>query len=298
MPISLESSTKLRKLTASAIFLSLALALQFIFPNFYIPLLGQNGMRIGISGIFSIMPSILFGPIYGAATSALADILGYLFHPTGPYLPQMTLVVALGGAIRGFIWFFLKSKKERPIRIAVIVLAVLVAAFGLWSFFSLSIDGIGADFYDIHTLENIRLDTMQPISRLLISRTMIAKDPGQSLSSYTIMLTIAPLIFSGFSLLLFPLDFLIRKISKLEENKSHLLPILIAMLASGMIVTTLNTVILQNFLYESWKSLPFFVLWLPRAIEEILSNTVKVYFVCFFYNLFLKNPALKRSFLA
>ena len=292
-----RATANLKKLVLSAVFLSLSLSIQFVFPNFYIPLFGQDGIKIGFSGIFSIMPSILFGPLYGAITSGLSDLLGYLLRPSGAYLPQMTLIIALGGAIRGFTWLFLKKRNEKTIRIAVIALTVLMAAFGLWSIFSLSADGISSTFYDTNSIESIRTEGMQPISCLLIDRTISASDPGKSLPSYITMVTAVPLGFAGFAALLFPIDYFIRKKLLLENHQGYLLQILIAMLTSGMIVTTLNTLVLRDFVFSSWKNIPFFALWLPRAIEEIISNTIKVYFVAFFYGLFLKQPMLKKNFL-
>ena len=55
-----------------------------------------------------------------------------------------------------------------------------------------------------------------------------------------------------------------------------ILAMLLAVLISGVIVTTLNTVVMRETLYESWKILPFAVVWIPRAIEELLAGGVKV----------------------
>ena len=51
------------------------------------------------------------------------------------------------------------------------------------------------------------------------------------------------------------------------------------MIGSGLIVTTLNTMVMREMVYTSWKMLPFVVLWIPRVIEEILANIIKTYFV-------------------
>ena len=72
-----KASSSLRRMAVSALFLSIALVLKTFF-SFQIPLFGQNGMSVGISGVFSMMPSLLFGPFYGAAVSGLSDLLGYL----------------------------------------------------------------------------------------------------------------------------------------------------------------------------------------------------------------------------
>ena len=79
-----NDSLRLRRLIVSALLLAIALVFKTFF-SFYIPLFGQNGMSIGVSGIFSMIPSFLFGPWYGAAVSGLSD-LRYLLKPTGAIL--------------------------------------------------------------------------------------------------------------------------------------------------------------------------------------------------------------------
>ncbi|MCL2337942.1 MAG: ECF transporter S component, partial [Firmicutes bacterium] len=113
-----KSSLYVRRITISAVFLSISLVLKTAF-SFYIPIFGQNGMSVGLSGIFSMMPSILFGPVYGAVVAGLSDLMGYLIKPTGSYLPLMTLIVAAGGFIRGVLWQVLRDRSSRNIRIAV-----------------------------------------------------------------------------------------------------------------------------------------------------------------------------------
>lgn len=75
-------SFSVRRITISAVFLSISLVLKTTL-TFDLPLFGQNGLRIGISGVFSILPALLFGPVYGAAVSGLSDFLGYLIKPVG-----------------------------------------------------------------------------------------------------------------------------------------------------------------------------------------------------------------------
>lgn len=304
-------SLALRKLVVSAIFLALSIAVKFIFPGFYLPLAGgANGMKVGLSGIFSIVPAILCGPFYGGAVSGLSDVIGHFMNPAGAYLPQMTLVLFLGGVIRGAVFLFLKEKRERSIRISVIILTVLFAVFGIWSILSLRGDGISRHYYDMFAGENsssaqgtgedrlsiddIPLDNMSPVGRILITRSIDAKDPGSTLSGMIQLVTLAPLFAAGFSLFLILVDFAVKKLIKTPQKQSYVLKILISMLISGVFVTTCNTWILRVSVYSSWKAIPFFILWLPRLFEELLSNSVKVYFVALFYGVFLKEPRLSR----
>lgn len=60
------------------------------------------------------------------------------------------------------------------------------------------------------------------------------------------------------------------------------------MIGSGLIITTLNTVVLRETIFTACKVFPFAVIWIPRAIEEILGNTVKAYFVAILLGIFRK----------
>ena len=289
-----NSTVLLRRMTVSAMFLSLALMMRFLPFTLEIPLFGQNGMRVGVAGIFSMMPAILFGPVYGAIVSGLTDLLGYLLKPTGAYLPLMTLAVALGGFLRGLFWMFLRNRSAKGTRIVMGVGVALIAAFGVYSLVAFSADGINASFYERVNIADIRLDDMHWISRMVIERTMVMKDPGGSLYAYILTASAAPLGIAGFGLILLLGDvFLSRKLSFMG-NRGSVLQILIALCVSGVIVSTLNTIILRESVYDSWKSIPFLVLWLPRTIEEILANTVKVYFIAVFYGIFMKQPSLRK----
>ena len=77
-----KASINLRRVTISALLLSLALVLK-LTTSLYIPMFGQNGMRVGVSGIFSMLPAFLFGPVFGMIVAGLADLLGYLLKPAG-----------------------------------------------------------------------------------------------------------------------------------------------------------------------------------------------------------------------
>lgn len=179
-----------RKVVISAVFLSISVVLKTT-SGIYLPLFGTNGISIGISGVFSIMPAILFGPYYGAMVSGLSDFLGYLMKPVGPYLPLMTVVVTAGGFLRGWLW---------------------VAVRGLGS----------------------------------------------------------------------------------KKYKSQIPQLLIALIGSGIFVTTLNTIILRETVFEAWKALPFAAVWIPRLIEEIISNTIKAYFVAVLLGILRKQANLRE----
>ena len=281
-----KSSLYVRRITISAVFLSISLVMKTAF-SFYIPMFGQNGMSIGISGIFSIMPSILFGPVYGAVVSGLSDFLGYLLKPVGTYLPLMTLVVAAGGFIRGALWTALRNKDSKKMRIIVAVSSALLLLTGICNIVFLSVDGIHSEFYNNYVqIEDINTDNMHLVSKILIARTINTKNPSENLATYITFVTSGIISSAILGILLLAADLFISKKLLHGTRKGQIPQLLIAMIGSGLFVTTLNTVVLRETIYAAWKALPFVVIWIPRVIEEVLGNTVKAYLVAVLLGVF------------
>ncbi len=281
-----RASAHLRKIVVSALFLSLALLTGAIF-SVNLPLFGENGMRVGISGVFSIMPSILFGPLYGGIVSGLSDVLGYLVKPSGAYMPLLTLTAFAGAFLRGLLWGMLRRADERKLRVAVVALAVLAAFAGAYNLFALSADGVDASFYESAGAP-ADLSGMRWISRLLIERTQATSNPGGNLATYIGYTTVGFLGFAAFGLAICAVDWALKRFFLKERAATGTVAILLAMMLSGLAVTTVNTEILRRTVFESWKLMPFTVVWLPRAIEEIVMNTVKCYFVALLYGVYLR----------
>ncbi|WP_040211538.1 ECF transporter S component [Clostridium polynesiense] len=273
-----KSALHIRRIIISAVFLSISLVLKTTF-SFCIPLFGQNGMTIGISGIFSIMPSILFGPVYGAIVTGLSDFLGHLLKPMGTYIPLMTMVAAAGGFIRGVLWSVLRNKNCEKMRITIAVFSVLLLLVGICNISFLSADGINSEFYNQVQKENINTENMHLVSKMLIKRTINMKDPSGNLATFITFVTSGIIGSGALGILLLISDLFISKKLLNDRNRGQVPQLLIAMIASGLFVTTINTLVLRETIFTSWKVLPFVVVWIPRVIEEILGNTVKAYFV-------------------
>ena len=287
-----KASSSLRRMAVSALFLSIALVLKTFF-SFQIPLFGQNGMSVGISGVFSMMPSLLFGPFYGAAVSGLSDLLGYLIKPTGAFMPLLTLTAALSGFLRGLSYRGLRRRSDRGLRWAVILLSVLLLAAGLASVIMLRMDGIDAGYYQQVDPQQAKEAALSPIGRMLVTRTADTKDPGGNLATYLISVTAGPLGCAALGFLLLLADWLARRLLP-NSGRAGVLAMLLAVVGSGLVVTTINTVILRETVYASWKLLPFGVLWIPRVIEEILASAVKVCFMAALMEVFANRPALRQ----
>lgn len=268
-----NDSLRLRRLIVSALLLAIALVFKTFF-SFYIPLFGQNGMSIGVSGIFSMIPSFLFGPWYGAAVSGLSDLLGYLLKPTGAYIPLLTLTAALGGFLRGGLFALLKGRRDRPMRLAVLILSLLMLILGLSVLRTLEADGVNAAYYDRAGTEPENLDELRGAARLLIQRTQNMKNPAEGLATYITCLTWGPMGFGIMGLLLLLGDLLAGRF--LKGAMVSVLAMLIAATLSGLVVTALNTLILRETVYASWKVLPLAVVLLPRIVEEITVGAAKV----------------------
>lgn len=288
-----QPSSHVRRITISAVFLSISLVLKTAF-SFYIPMFGQNGLSIGVSGVFSVMPSLLFGPWYGAAVSGLADVLGHFLKPAGTYLPLMTLVVAMGGFIRGALWSLLRKRASKNMRIAIAALSAILLLVGVVNMAMLAADGVDAGFYDRVTKENIRTDDMHLISRLLIIRTMDTKTPAVNLANNITFVTAGIIGSAVLGMILLLADALLSKSFLKGANKGMIPQLLIAMIVSGLIVTTLNTVVLRETIFPTWKVLPFAAVWIPRAIEEVLSNTVKAYFVAVLLGVMQRQQGMRQ----
>lgn len=291
--LQMKKSFHLRRITVSAVFLSISLVLKTML-SFYIPLLGQNGLRFDISGVFTVMPAILFGPVYGAVTAGLSDLLGYLLRPAGAYLPLMTLSVASGGFLAGLLWQVLKNRDGKKIRIAAAVFSVILLAFGILNAALLSADGVDASFYDHVAPGKADTSGMSFIGKMLIERTAGAKDPAASLSTYLVSVTTGLIASAAFVLVLLAADLLISKKFPRATGENRIVALLVAITLSGAVVSTLNTVILREMLYTSWKVLPFSVVWFPRIIEEILISAVKTYFVAFLLGVAKRQRSLKE----
>jgi hypothetical protein len=278
-------------------FLSLALVAQTAM-SVYIPLFGQNGMRVGVAGIFAAMPAILFGPFYGAMVYGLSDALGYLLRPTGAYLPLMTIIMAAGGFARGALWRWLRGKNNAAMRTCVAAAAFLFLALGLHNAYALNADGVNRYFYDGYmvdgTLDATRLSTadMRGVSRMVISRTVSTANPAGNLATHIMFMT-AGLLGSGvFGCFLLLADWALVKFFIKKAAESRIMPLFLSMVTGGVMVTTLNTVLLRETIFESWKLLPFTVIWLPRVIETVVSHTVYVYFIALILGVFEKQRSL------
>ena len=134
------------KITVSALFLAIAIVIK-LSTAFYLPILGAAGLKIDFSGVFSAFPAILFGPWYGGAVFALADLLGTLIKPAGAYIPALTVTQFVTGVLIGYLWKFIsskirKSKSSKHLSVIAVAALLLIGIFGALCHTSLYSDGV------------------------------------------------------------------------------------------------------------------------------------------------------------
>ena len=120
-------------------------------------------MPIGMSGM-------LFGPFIGGMVGALADVLGYLVNPTGPFFPGFTIATAISGVIYGV--FLYKKKVTIPrVMLAQAVESVVVSL--LLNSLNLSIL-YGNGFIAVLTPKIIKAIALYPFKTALLYLVLIA----------------------------------------------------------------------------------------------------------------------------
>jgi ECF transporter S component (folate family) len=167
------------RITATAVFIALAAVIK-LFVSIPIPIFGANGMKVGLSGIFTAFPAFIFGPVYGGIASAASDIIGYLMRPDGAYIPWLTITLFAGGCVKGLIWRLISSRREVRFRAAAAILCAVIAAFGAASHVSLNNDGVMNGFIavkeNLPTRGKIEATAMSALSKVSVELAKYNKD--------------------------------------------------------------------------------------------------------------------------
>ena len=89
------------------VMLSLLVAAEIVFNRFLS--VNTAGVKIGFSFVPIVIAAYLFGPVYAGAAYAVADLMGAILFPIGPYHPGFTVCAFLMGVCYGL---FLYKKRE------------------------------------------------------------------------------------------------------------------------------------------------------------------------------------------
>lgn len=104
-------SNRIRNISLAGLFV----ALSIVFARFFagdILVGGTSVLRISFGPVPIYLSGMLLGPVYGAITGILADALGYLVKPLGPYFPGFTLNGALTGLIPALLVKYYRERES------------------------------------------------------------------------------------------------------------------------------------------------------------------------------------------
>lgn len=239
---------------------SLLIALAFVIRNlsYMVYFGGAPGMRVGFSGVFTKITAILFGPVLGGTASGIIDILGYIVKPEGAYIPWLTITAVLGGVIAGILWKLIGRFDLMKFRRYFFVFILVVGVLGIANHI----------FFD-YMPESYWAGVMNKLGK------------------YKDFASIGLEVISAIGLVFFAADVIIKKVSGKSNSQDEFLKVVIATGVSGIIVTTLNTFILQIFIPALGKK-GFIIFWVPRVIEEIIMVVIQAYIISILITIYKK----------
>jgi ECF transporter S component (folate family) len=252
----LYSSQTTRKIIQTALFIALA----FVIRNFAVMVyfLGAPGMRISFAGVFSRMPAILFGPLYGGAASGILDIIGYLVKPEGDFNPFFTITAILGGMLAALVWKLVKNIEINKIRKTMWIITLIMATIGLFN------------------LGVLRLSPDSPIASVL-----------NRFGEKKAFIEIGLIAVSVIGLILLTIDFIICKRYPKASFHQLYLKVLPSYAVAGISVNIINTFILR--MYDSKLASQFFVVLLvPRLISVIMVVVITSYISAFLLSIYMR----------
>lgn len=294
----------LRKIIISAMFLSLAV-ISATFIAIDIPLFGIKGLELNPSVIFYTFPALLFGPLYGGIVAGMTDALSFFLKPQGSFIPWISVVVFLGGVLKGFIWKGLKKFNDKKVRIVALVIVLVILASGLANRIMLLNDGVYKGYIASErnvvskdTVDNLIEEGKASYATKAAAKLSIYAKEGAYKSDFSKSinyLTIGFEVASLLGLILLFIDFLISRFDakKGRERKASYIKVLIAVLIPGLFVTTLNTQVLIWFI-SIFNTRSFMIMWLLRIIPSFLSHTIQAYYVAILYDVYVKYSKGKK----
>lgn len=146
--------------------LALLIAVEIVLSRFLS--IAESTIKIGFAFLPLAVAAILYGPLWGGAVGALADLLGAILFPIGAYFPGFTLTQFLAGVTYGA---FLHNRKYRlaTVNVAVVIVCILLnlGLDSLWLYYLMR-DALVA----MMPMRALRSVIMVPVQILLISLFM------------------------------------------------------------------------------------------------------------------------------
>ena len=139
-----RSRINTKTLVQAAILVAISIVLTRVGSIMILPTL-----RLGFGETPLIMSGFLFGPAIGGLSGLVADLIGFVINPQGPYHPGFTFSSMMWGVIAGLFAMYYKKDKETkevftPLRITIAVaVAMVVISLGLNTFWLSRLYGKG-----------------------------------------------------------------------------------------------------------------------------------------------------------
>ena len=110
----MEHMKNVRSLTVAALLVALAVTLKFL------KIVITPTLEFSFAFLANASAGFLFGPFVSGTVGALADVLGYLVRPTGPFFPGFTLNAIINGVVYGLILY------KKPLSMKRVVIARVI----------------------------------------------------------------------------------------------------------------------------------------------------------------------------
>ena len=253
--IIMNKKRELKKLIHTALMIAIVMVLSNF--NYYVPMGGESGLKLGFTTFFVKLPALLFGPMYGAISGGVSDFLGYIIKPMGPYMFPLTLTSVIGGALIGLLWKFFKKINPDTVKDIFKIIALLCILFG-------AVNHILIHFYEG------------------LSYSQFLLGLGKKTVYFTVWFEAAGFLF--FAVLF--LDRVFRLILK-DKYTDDFIRLLLTLIIPNLIVTTANTFILM-FYYPSLAKLGFLLVFIPRLTEEIIMTVLQSFVLSYLVRIYNK----------
>lgn len=235
-----------QKITISAMMIAIAAVVTLLTRTTVIPINGSPVFRVSFSGSFIHFIALIFGPAFGGAVGAAADVVNYFVKPEGSFLIYFTIVAFFKGASIGFLWKVIKNVNSR-----------------LFNFFYFLLFGFNLVAGAVN-LFALRQNTESAYSLAVLNIIGKRADP------ISIGMIICGLI--GFAAWI-ALRIISARTGVISFEKC--LKIIVAIGVPGLIFTSVNTWIIMAVVLNGGTA--FMVLWIPRILGEMVTILFNTY---------------------
>lgn len=121
-------------------------------------------LRIGFGFVTQPIVTALFGPLAGCMTGMLQDILSFVLHPTGAYIPAYTICIGVSGMIYGIMLY------NKPVTFArVFMTKLLIVVFSNIILNTIALaPTVGSGFAGIFPARVIKNFLMMPVQAVVV----------------------------------------------------------------------------------------------------------------------------------